>query len=240
MRRFLLALVVQLILGVFGCTPSGANWALENSRLRVNILQDGSVQVFDKTTEMDWTLGSPRLLMKDDSALKIQDVSSVSEESDTLSFATPDGTRFEIKLNLQSVDYSVNTSEGVAEVLLLDQGLPLQAGEMNYYAIPHRLGIMVPVEGAESYTRRFPAYATGGGYSMAMAGAVKDGSAILLHWEDPYTEVVVDYTAASAADAGAEGSGPRLTMGISLRQSANLSSFRSPPFTPDSPRRVVT
>ena len=116
--------------------------------------------------------------------------------------------------------------EDVAEVFLLDQGLPLQPGDNNYYAIPHRLGIMIPVEGAESYSRRFPAYATGSGYSMAMAGAVSNGSAILLHWEDPYTEIVVDYTASSAEDAKSEGSDSRLTMGLSLARSANVVRIR--------------
>ena len=218
MKRSLLILIFQLILVVFGCAPDQTSWSVENSRLRVSIHQDGSTHVFDKTTEMDWTLGSPRLVMRDDRILLIKDVTSVLKGPNSLSFATPDGTQFELKLSLESADYSVKPSEEVVEVFLVDQGLPLQAGEMNYYAIPHRLGIMIPVAGEEDYSRRFPAYTTGSGYSMAMAGAVSNGSAILLHWEDPYTEIVVDYT---AEDVGAGKVGSRLTMGLSLRQSAN-------------------
>jgi len=221
MKDLLLSLVVLLMLSAPGCKSEDTEWMLENSKMRVRVLQDGSVHLLDKVTAADWNLGSPRLLMKNASALKIEAVNSASKNRDAISFATPDGTRFEIRLSLQSADYSVQPSEEVAEILLLDQALPLQAGQNSYYAIPHRLGIMVPVEGEESYTRRFPAYATGSGYSMAMAGAVKDGSAILLHWEDPYTEIVVDYTAASTGEAEGEGSGSKLTMGLSLRQSAN-------------------
>ena len=81
MRRFLLPLVFQLILGVFACAPEDATWSLENNRLRVSILKDGSVQLLDKKTGIDWSLGSPRLLMKNDSFLKIQAVTSVSEET---------------------------------------------------------------------------------------------------------------------------------------------------------------
>lgn len=226
MKRSFLPLVFLLVLSAPGCSSGDGEWVLENNRLRVSVLQDGSVHVFDRETDVDWTLGSPRLLMEDASALKIQAVNSVSKAHDVLSFATPDGTRFEIRLGLESAEYSVHPGEEVAEVLLLDQALPLQAGQSSYYAIPHRLGIMIPVEGEESYTRRFPAYATGSGYSMAMAGAVKDGSAILLHWDDPYTEILVDYTASSAEEAESEGSGSRLTMGLSLRQSATRVSLQ--------------
>ena len=143
----------------------------------------------------------------------------VSEGEHRLGFSAPDGSQFEIKLitEANTIEYSVKPSGDVEEVFLLDKGLTLESGDQNYYAIPHRLGILVPVEGEESYTRRFPAYTTGSGYSMAMAGAVKEGSGLLLHWEDAYTEIVVDY----APKEGEDGSST-LTMGLGLRNSARL------------------
>lgn len=226
MKRFLVPLVVQLLLGMIACAPEDVSWALENGRLRVIILEDGTVSVLEKGTDVNWMLGSPRLTMKDESSRKIQSVTSVSRGSNSLSFGTSDGTQFEIKLHLDSVEYSVKPGEEVAEVFLLDEGLPLQPGEDNYYAIPHRLGIMVPVQGKESYTRRFPAYTTGNGYSMAMAGVVKNGSAILMHWEDPYTEIIVDYSVSASEGAEAGSNGPRLTMGLALRRSAQVVNIR--------------
>jgi hypothetical protein len=212
MKKFLLAVSLQLILTVFGCSTGEVSWSLEKSDMSVSVHQDGSVHLFDKAANVDWSFGSPRLLMDDGRVLKIETVDSVLKGPKSLSFATPDGTQFEVTVNLQSVEYSVIRSQEVQEVFLLDRAFPLQAGEANYYAIPHRLGIMIPVKGEKSYTRRFPAYTTGSGYSMAMAGAVNSGSAILLHWQDPYTEIVVDYSG---------GSEPELTMALSLRKSAD-------------------
>ena len=45
---------------------------------------------------------------------------------------------------------------------------------------------------------------------MAMVGAVNNGSALLASWQDPYTDIVVDYSGEPAR---------RLTMGLALRKS---------------------
>ena len=73
------------------------------------------------------------------------------------------------------------------------------------------MGTMLQAAGSSPYSRKFRGYSTGGGYSMAMFGAVRNGSALLLSWTDPYTDIAVDY--APTPDR-------RLTMGLEMRQSA--------------------
>jgi hypothetical protein len=221
MRRALLSLVFQALLVASACAPEETSWSLENEKLQVTILDSASVHVLDKTTNTSWSLGSPRLIMKDERSIKIDGPPLVSTTRVGMDFTTADGSVFHIDLDkgTNTVEYRVDPSQDVEEVLLLDRGLQLESGEKNYFTIPHRLGIMIPVKGEKSYTRRFPAYTTGSGYSMAMAGAVKDGSGILLHWEDPYTEIIVDYTAGESEE---NRSGSRLTMGLAVRNSANL------------------
>lgn len=94
---------------------------------------------------------------------------------------------------------------------MLDHSLELDPGQQNYYAVPHRLGILLPVEGDKPYSRRLRAYETGRGYSMAMFGAVNNGSALLLNWEDVYTDILVDYSVEPR----------RLTASLAMRRSAH-------------------
>ena len=64
MRRIFLTLIMLAGLGVLACSPGQESWSLENEKLRVSLLEDASVEVFDKTTATSWPLGSPRLMKK--------------------------------------------------------------------------------------------------------------------------------------------------------------------------------
>lgn len=75
----------------------------------------------------------------------------------------------------------------VEEIRLLDGGLLATDKEKGYFAIPNRLGILFPAGEGLPCTNRYSAYSNYRSYSMAMFGAVKNGSAVLVHWTDPYT-----------------------------------------------------
>ncbi|MBM3476148.1 MAG: hypothetical protein FJX75_22995 [Armatimonadetes bacterium] len=70
---------------------------------------------------------------------------------------------------------------------LLQDALTVTNNEGGYLAVPHRLGILLRADGGLPETRDFRAYGNAGAYSMAFVGAVKNGSAILAAWDDPYT-----------------------------------------------------
>jgi hypothetical protein len=186
-----------LLLPLSSGLPAAEKPRLENQGLRLEVdPSDASAHLLDKRTGAEWNLGAPRLVMKDKSTLPVRIAGAVTARSGTLSYRTDKGMQFQFKLaaNPPAVDYSFDQpAADVAEVLLLDKSLTIEPGADNYFAIPNRLGILVPVEGDKPYTRRFPGY-SGSGYSMAMFGVVNKGSALLATWEDPYTVMVADYT----------------------------------------------
>jgi hypothetical protein len=70
---------------------------------------------------------------------------------------------------------------------LLQDALTVTNNDGGYLAVPHRLGILLRADGGLPETRSFRAYGNAGAYSMAFVGAVKNGSAMLVAWSDPYT-----------------------------------------------------
>ena len=92
---------------------------------------------------------------------------------------------------------------GTKELRLLSHALPLTVGENGSYAAAYRMGVLFPADGRTApFHRRWRDE-----NSMAMFGAVKSGSALLVTWDDPFTEVQVDHDAQTR----------RLTMGLSMR-----------------------
>jgi hypothetical protein len=105
------------------------------------------------------------------------------------------------------VDYSAIAEGEVKELRLLSKALPVGPGANNYYAAPDRMGIQLRPEGDKPFSRRFR-----DSCSMAMIGAVKEGSALLVTWTDPSTEVRVDYGVQST---------PQFRMGLAMRERAS-------------------
>ncbi|MGC8794246.1 MAG: hypothetical protein ACP5U2_12735 [Bryobacteraceae bacterium] len=121
-----------------------------------------------------------------------------------------DGLDFELRLSEEGLEYGLSQPAGEREIWLLNRSLEIGPGERSYYAIPRRLGMLLYAEGDKPFTRRLRAYETGSGYSMAMLGVVRDGVALLASWDDPYTEIVLEYTP----------SPPRLAVSLALGRSA--------------------
>ena len=216
MRAFAsLLLLLPLAAGL----PAAEKPKLENQGLRLEVdPSDASARLLDKRSNEEWNLGAPRLVMKDKSTVPVRIAGVVTVRGGTLSYRTENGIQFQFKLaaNPPAVDYSFDQpAADVAEVLLLDKSLAIEPGVHNYFAIPNRLGILLRVEGDKPYSRQFPAYSING-YSMAMLGAVKNGSALLAAWEDPYTVPAADYTVAPQG---------RLSLTLSLRRSARSVRF---------------
>jgi hypothetical protein len=187
---------------------------LENRALRLNFQEtDASFRLTDKATGVHWTFNPPSLVLGDQRMAIARPQGGVSKSGEAVRFSSAPGIEFQIRLlaNPAAVEYSFEPRTDIREVLLLNRSLPLPAGPENYYAVPQRMGILLPAEGDQAYSRRLPAYETGRGYSMAMFGAVQNGSALLAWWEDPYTDILVDYTATPRRE---------LAAGLALRKSA--------------------
>ncbi len=215
MRAFvgLLAVLAFLL-----CAAGADKPRLENKALRLEVSPaDGSARLLDKHTGVEWQLGAPRLVFKDSSTAPVRVAGAVSSRGGTLSYRADNGMlfRFRLTANPPALDYSFDQlPTGVSEVLLLDKSLTVGLGPDSYFAIPNRLGILMAPEGDKPYSRRFTTYCAnynGSGYSMAMAGAVNKGSALLASWDNPYTTIKVDYSVEPDR---------RLSMSLGLRSSA--------------------
>lgn len=187
---------------------------LENAGLRLEVdPATASARLLDKKTGEQWLLGAPRLIAQDKTPMPLRLSGGIAVRGGALTYRTAEGVAFQFKLAADppALDYSFDSlPAGVAEIRLLDAALPLPPGPDNYYAIPNRMGILLYAEGDKAYNRRFPAY-SGSGYSMAMFGAVRNGSALLATWQDPYTEILADYALSPER---------RIALSLSLRRSA--------------------
>lgn len=122
-----------------------------------------------------------------------------------------------MRISGAGLTYELTAEPGQREVLPGNRSLELGPGKENYYVVPKRLGILVFAEGNGPSRTRYRAYETGSGYSMAMFGAVKEGSALLVTWKDPYTEIFTDYRPSPA----------RLAVSLALRRTARGVRFQT-------------
>jgi hypothetical protein len=178
---------------------------LENRALRTAVdAATGRITLLDKTTGVSWALGAAEVTRADGSATPLRSSGPVQRRRGELRYTAAAG---EVVLKLiadpPALEYAVTPAADAQQVHLLRNALPLAPGDASYYAVPHRMGILLRPEGDRPFSRR-----TRDSCSMAMFGAVKEGSALLVTWTDPYTEVQVDYCLEPTR---------QLTMGLSMR-----------------------
>jgi len=202
------------------CLFAEQQFTLENTGLRIELdPSDGSVRLTDKNSGEPWTLGPPRIVLTDQSVISARPSGKVKRTSDTLSFGADRDLLFRLRLrnNPPAVEYSfvggvqAFTGPEVQEVQLLHQALPIGPGGNDYYVVPQRMGVLLRADGGKPFTRRLRAYQTRDGYSMAMFGAVKNGSAILATWNGPSADLLIKHTNKPEA---------RLCAGLALRHNA--------------------
>lgn len=114
--------------------------------------------------------------------------------------------------------FAQETSWKVERVRLLDRGLWATDVEKGYLAIPHRLGIMFPAGEGLPSRNVYTAYSNYKSYSMAMFGVVKNDSAILVHWDDPYVILEAERTWPDIPTVPAHG---MVSASLTLRKTAN-------------------
>lgn len=178
--------------------------ALENSAVRVALTSDGGLTLTDKATGAVWSLKPPAV-----GGQAVGGIERLPGEPGTLRYRAA-GFAFTLRLAGATLEYALDRAPEGSEIWLVNRSLEIGAGEHSYYAVPRRLGMLVFAEGEKPFTRRLRAYETGSGYSMAMLGVVKEGAALMATWEDPYVEMVLDYTPRP----------PRLQASLALRRSA--------------------
>ena len=195
----------------------GQTGTLENQGLRLELnVSDASMRLIDKGTGVVWALGSPQIVLADGRAEPVRPVGGVTQTQETLTYRSDFGLEFRLRLvqDPPAVEYRFigefqpSASPRIKEVHLFHNSLAVGPGEANYFAIPHRMGILRRAggDGDRPASRRL-AYSNG--YSMAMMGAVQNGSALLVSWDTPEASLLVDDAARPQ---------PRLSAGIALQE----------------------
>jgi hypothetical protein len=180
--------------------------------------QTGALELTDGSTGEKWALGIPLVVPVEgdpvpvvvERAGRAADGSIHFKDRNTglvFSLSLTPGSSTRLRYTVQGLDKATS----IKEVDLLSDALPLQ-GATDYYAIPSRLGIMVDPLHAKPGQSRYDAYQVSHGYSMAMLGAVNQGSALLIYWNSPDVSILTDASADPA---------PRLSSSIALQAGAD-------------------
>ena len=116
--------------------------------------------------------------------------------------------------------YASTPALGVERVRLLEDALWTTDTDKGYVVVPVREGLLIPADSGLSFTHTFDTYAYEGCH-MTMLGALKQGAAALLTWNDPCVAAEVRSSVTNLA--GVQGS-QVLSPSLVLRKSAT--SFR--------------
>ena len=197
--RMLVAIVLVLVARIAVSADT-----IENANLAFSVAANGYWELLDKTTNEVWRSNpdSQRFARvtaasgSSTSTYSATSFASMCNYSNSMVLVWSPNTnigtmRFAIQLlpDGKSVKVSWAQSGGtwqVTDVRFPDSSFRATAAQGGYLVAPNRMGIMVPAGEKISERRTYPTYGSYGGCSMAMGGAVKNGSAILVSWEDPY------------------------------------------------------
>jgi hypothetical protein len=189
---------VILLFAISSSAPGQPVSRLESRDLRVELMaEDGSIRLLDKSSGVVWNLKSPQIIFEDQRTVDVRSSPVVRRRDGAVIFGSEQVAEFELKITADppSVEYSCTPRSELAEIRLLQNALPLEAGVQNYYVVPKKMGVLLPAGGDKPFTNRLQGYGDGG-YTMAMFGAVQNRSALLVSWDDPYTDLIVDYSVA--------------------------------------------
>ena len=216
----------------------GEALTLENAQMRFAVSkQTGSFLLYDLATGVVWSSG-----------VQTNGVGTASyqhgDQQHTLVLTAPDAAKLEngkIHLNWTrscgtfdmyfeqlpdgsgiSASYTAAPADGwtLTSVTPLNHALWTLDTENGYAAVPESIGKLYYADGSEQFNKVYQTY---GSYSMAFAGAVKDGSAMLIDWTDPDTALNVHH---SRIDSPYAGGSDQLSFSLSMTQHSGVFQMR--------------
>jgi hypothetical protein len=173
---------------------------LESPFLRVEISGAGCYAVLDKETQVTWHT-SPRLprggitILMDGRTAHIPldqfRIRAHGNRVEMRSRSSPGNIVLTIAMELmddgRTIELSYESERGrdIENIRLIDDCFGITDAEGGYVIVPVREGLMIPSNSGLAFTRRFGTFEYEGCH-MEMLGAVKNGSAIMVTWHDPY------------------------------------------------------
>ena len=117
----------------------------------------------------------------------------------------------------KTLEFSYENAEGleIENVRLLDDSLWITDSEDGYIIVPVREGLLIPSNSGRTFIHTFETFSYEGCH-MEMLGVVKNRSAILITWHDPYVIAEVKSTLNSSAVQAKQ----ILSLSLDLRKTA--------------------
>jgi hypothetical protein len=202
--------------------------------------ENGSYCFLDKQTGVAWNSNpyqermgevalkiddeSKRLSLRDFQANKIDNIVKLvfhHQEGDSTAEITiriellPDGRTAEIT-------YEAGRGTEVEEIRLLDESLWVTDASEGYMLVPIRLGLLISADSGKTFKHKFPTFAYEGCH-MEMLGMVRDGSAALVTWHDPYVTTELQ---SAMPDKPIDNGKQIISASLSMRKSAKSFQIR--------------
>lgn len=189
---------------VAGCTLFGANSVLETPFLQFSANPDnGSYEILDKQTSVRWKSNpyQPRFgevtLRVDGKQVNVDLAKAVVEKmGDALELRFQPVVKkgsADIRVTVRPIEggkglefsYAPTPSMLIEKIRLLDQALWVSDNDRGYVVVPAREGLLIPADSGLAFSQSFDTFNYEGCH-MEMFGVVKQGTAALVSWHDPY------------------------------------------------------
>jgi len=201
-------LVAGLLSASLFTTLSADVVKVESGRFRFTVAADGSSELWDKRAQVAWRspTNSPHLgtatLIVDGKPRRVELSRPELEFKSNGIQATFHPVTAQPSLALRvrarawpddkTLEISYRADEGlkVESISLFEHLLGVTDSAKGYVVVPVREGLLIPADSGLAFEHRFDTYAYEGCH-MEMIGAVQDGAAVLVTWQDPYVAAIV-------------------------------------------------
>ncbi|OGV78947.1 MAG: hypothetical protein A3K19_23985 [Lentisphaerae bacterium RIFOXYB12_FULL_65_16] len=213
---------------------------LDSPSLSLRVAKDGSAfALLDKASGVTWHsnpgttgLGSADVQTAEKKAHLLFNTGTVETSADTIRVRYRDTADSALEITVlfrllpdgKTIDFSYETAAGIEcqGIRFPEDGFWVTDAEQGAVLVPIREGVLIPADSGVVFRRAFDTY----GYEschMAMIGLLKQGSAALLSWSDPYVTIDIKSTwAAGQAIPGRQLLAPT----VALRKSARSFQIR--------------
>jgi len=181
---------------------------LESPYIKFEVSSDGFYSILDKLTKVTWhsnpyvkRLGSVTFRKNDRPLCISLDKFELSKGDNSIRVKYKSDSDNELTVNVKLLDdqktleLSYESAEGlnVENMRLIDESFWVTDVEKGYVVVPVREGLMIPSDSGLAFIHRFGTFKYEG-CDIEMLGIVKNDSAILITWHDPYVTAEVKST----------------------------------------------
>lgn len=171
--------------------------AIESEFIKLNVGTDGIFEVLDKQSGVTWysnaqaeRFGDAVLDVDGKKQFVSLDKFKIAKELSGFKLTHESGN---IALNFKllgdgktlEIFYDLPKNVSVVSIKFLENGMWVTDADKGYALTPTRMGLLMPADNKVVFSRQFTTF-TYEGCDLEMMGMIKQGSALLISWHDPY------------------------------------------------------